>query len=37
SGTDYRRASCCLFYRTPGGGLCGDCALTHKPQVRLNP
>ena len=37
SGTEYRRASCCLFYRTPGGGLCGDCALTHKPQVRLNP
>lgn len=37
SGTDYRRASCCLFYRTPGGGLCGDCALTHKPKVRLNP
>lgn len=37
SSTDYRRTSCCLFYRTPGGGLCGDCALTHKPQVRLNP
>ncbi|ORW26303.1 ABC transporter [Mycolicibacter nonchromogenicus] len=35
SGTDYRRNSCCLFYRTPGGGLCGDCALTHKPQTRI--
>ncbi|MEB3064009.1 ATP-binding cassette domain-containing protein [[Mycobacterium] zoologicum] len=34
SGTDYRRATCCLFYRTPGGGLCIDCALTHKPQAR---
>lgn len=37
SSTDYQRTSCCLFYRTPGGGLCGDCALTHKPEVRLNP
>jgi hypothetical protein len=27
----YRRRSCCLFYRVPGGGLCGDCALTHSP------
>ncbi|ORB02707.1 ABC transporter [Mycolicibacter minnesotensis] len=35
SGTDYRRNSCCLFYRTPGSGLCGDCALTHKPQTRI--
>lgn len=23
----YRRNSCCLFYRVPGGGLCGDCVL----------
>jgi FhuF 2Fe-2S C-terminal domain len=22
------RRSCCLFYRVPGGGLCGDCVLT---------
>ncbi|HEY2724615.1 MAG TPA: (2Fe-2S)-binding protein [Pseudonocardiaceae bacterium] len=22
-----RRRSCCLFYRVPDGGLCGDCAL----------
>jgi iron complex transport system ATP-binding protein len=27
----YRRTSCCLYYRTRGGGLCGDCALTHVP------
>lgn len=24
----YRRTSCCLYYRTPGGGLCGECVLT---------
>src|SRR5439155_14256063 len=23
----FRRRSCCLFYRLPGGGLCGDCPL----------
>lgn len=27
----WRRRSCCLFYRMPGGALCGDCALTHMP------
>jgi hypothetical protein len=26
----FRRRSCCLYYRVPGGGLCGDC-------VRLPP
>ena len=24
---DFRRRSCCLFYRTPGGSLCCDCAV----------
>jgi hypothetical protein len=24
---DFRRLSCCLFYRLPGGGTCGDCPL----------
>ncbi len=24
----FRRANCCLFYRIPGAGLCGDCVLT---------
>lgn len=24
---DFRRNSCCLYYRIPGGGTCGDCAL----------
>jgi iron complex transport system ATP-binding protein len=28
SGDSYRRTSCCLYYRIPGGGLCGDCVLT---------
>ncbi|WP_292975109.1 ATP-binding cassette domain-containing protein [Mycobacterium sp.] len=28
----YRRTSCCLYYRTPGGGLCGDCALDRVPE-----
>jgi hypothetical protein len=23
----FMRRSCCLYYRVPGGGLCGDCAL----------
>jgi iron complex transport system ATP-binding protein len=30
--TDYRRTSCCLYYRTPHGGLCGDCALSRVPE-----
>ena len=25
------RYSCCLYYRVPNGGLCGDCSLTHNP------
>jgi iron complex transport system ATP-binding protein len=27
----YRRSSCCLYYRAPGGGLCGDCVFTQVP------
>ncbi|WP_084216868.1 (2Fe-2S)-binding protein [Pseudonocardia spinosispora] len=23
----FRRHSCCLYYRVPGGGICGDCVL----------
>lgn len=26
-GRFFRRTSCCLFYRVPGGGTCGDCVL----------
>ncbi len=32
SGTAFRRHSCCLYYRVPGGGLCGDCCLTRPPR-----
>ncbi|WP_078894629.1 (2Fe-2S)-binding protein [Streptomyces sp. NRRL S-1022] len=31
TGTAFRRRSCCLYYRIPGGGLCGDCCLTRPP------
>jgi iron complex transport system ATP-binding protein len=31
-GESHRRTSCCIYYRTPGGGLCGDCVLTHVPK-----
>ncbi|WP_068795984.1 (2Fe-2S)-binding protein [Pseudonocardia sp. HH130630-07] len=27
SGWSFRRRSCCLYVRVPGGGLCGDCVL----------
>ena len=28
------RRSCCLYYRVPGGGLCGDCILLPEPERR---
>jgi FhuF 2Fe-2S C-terminal domain len=31
-GRAFRRRSCCLFYRVPGGGLCGDCCFTDPPR-----
>lgn len=31
NGSAYRRASCCLYYRTPAGGLCGDCLFSRPP------
>ncbi|WP_328492569.1 (2Fe-2S)-binding protein [Streptomyces sp. NBC_00414] len=31
-GTDFRRRSCCLYYRVPGGGVCGDCCFTRAPR-----
>lgn len=34
TGSDYRRTSCCLYYRTPRGGLCGDCVLDDAPRRR---
>ena len=33
NGMSYRRTSCCLYYRAPRGGLCGDCVLTSKPRT----
>ncbi|WP_190192203.1 (2Fe-2S)-binding protein [Streptomyces minutiscleroticus] len=30
-GTAYRRRSCCLYYRVPGGGVCGDCCFPYPP------
>ncbi|OHU07207.1 (2Fe-2S)-binding protein [Mycobacterium syngnathidarum] len=30
SGLTFRRRSCCLYYRVPGGSKCGDCALRHR-------
>ncbi|MEE1927038.1 (2Fe-2S)-binding protein [Streptomyces sp. TRM 70351] len=27
----YRRRTCCLYYRVPAGGLCGDCCFTSPP------
>lgn len=30
SGLTFRRRSCCLYYRVPGGSKCGDCALRHQ-------
>ncbi|GGK67180.1 hypothetical protein Ppa06_23930 [Planomonospora parontospora subsp. parontospora] len=26
----YLRRNCCLYYRVPGGGTCGDCVLGHR-------
>jgi hypothetical protein len=26
-GLEFGRRSCCLFYRVPGGDICGDCPL----------
>ncbi|GGR84871.1 hypothetical protein GCM10010269_25080 [Streptomyces humidus] len=31
TGAAFRRRSCCLYYRVPGGGLCGDCCFTRPP------
>ncbi|MBD0418938.1 (2Fe-2S)-binding protein [Streptomyces sp. TRM S81-3] len=32
TGTAFRRRSCCLYYRVPGGGVCGDCCFRHPPR-----
>ncbi|WP_326695031.1 (2Fe-2S)-binding protein [Streptomyces sp. NBC_01387] len=33
-GFAYLRNSCCLYYRVPGGGLCGDCVLRRSRRRR---
>ncbi|MGN5631666.1 (2Fe-2S)-binding protein [Streptomyces sp. AC154] len=30
-GPGFRRNTCCLYYRVPGGGLCGDCVFDSAP------
>ncbi|ARF76654.1 ferric iron reductase [Kitasatospora albolonga] len=30
-GPEFRRRSCCLYWRCPGGGLCGDCVFDRAP------
>lgn len=30
----FRRTSCCLYYRVPGGGVCGDCVFDRPPGRR---
>ncbi|MFI7407641.1 IucA/IucC family C-terminal-domain containing protein [Streptomyces sp. NPDC049627] len=32
TGVAFRRRSCCLYYRVPGGGVCGDCCFTRAPR-----
>ncbi|MEU0005305.1 (2Fe-2S)-binding protein [Streptomyces sp. NPDC006314] len=32
TGTAFRRRSCCLYYRVPGGGVCGDCCFIRPPR-----
>ncbi|MGW2208798.1 (2Fe-2S)-binding protein [Streptomyces sp. NPDC001781] len=31
AGGTFRRRSCCLYYRVPGGGVCGDCCFSRPP------
>ncbi|WP_308294733.1 IucA/IucC family C-terminal-domain containing protein [Streptomyces sp. JJ66] len=28
----FRRSTCCLYYRAPGGSVCGDCCFTTPPR-----
>ncbi|MFF8970241.1 (2Fe-2S)-binding protein [Streptomyces sp. NPDC014995] len=32
TGTAFRRRSCCLYYRLPGAGVCGDCCFVRPPR-----
>lgn len=33
----HRRRSCCLYYRVPGAGVCGDCVLSEAPDIPARP
>lgn len=37
TGTSFRRRSCCLYYRVPGGGVCGDCCFPSPRAPRSSP
>ncbi|GCD97686.1 hypothetical protein EHYA_05382 [Embleya hyalina] len=37
SGAGFRRTTCCLYYRIPQGGTCGDCVFTDAPPSRRAP
>ncbi|MFD6191149.1 (2Fe-2S)-binding protein [Streptomyces sp. NPDC060275] len=37
TGTSFRRRSCCLYYRVPGGGVCGDCCFPSPPGPTRSP
>ncbi|MET7399546.1 (2Fe-2S)-binding protein [Dactylosporangium sp. NPDC005572] len=37
AGRSLRRHNCCLYYRIPGGGTCGDCVLTSWRKRDLRP
>ncbi|MFI8946114.1 (2Fe-2S)-binding protein [Streptomyces sp. NPDC053750] len=37
TGTAFRRRSCCLYYRAPGAGVCGDCCFTRPPRSPRTP
>ncbi|MET8948500.1 (2Fe-2S)-binding protein [Streptomyces sp. NPDC004542] len=37
TGTGFRRRSCCLYYRVPGGGVCGDCCFPRPPALPRGP
>lgn len=34
SGLGFARSTCCLYYRVPGGGMCGDCVLRERSARR---
>ncbi|MGW4550179.1 (2Fe-2S)-binding protein [Streptomyces violaceorubidus] len=37
TGTSFRRRSCCLYYRVPGKGVCGDCCFPSPPGPGRSP